>query len=241
MKLYIVASGIFALLTGGALAADLPTMKAPPAPMAPVAFTWTGFYFGASLGAAWGNSKVTDVDAYAASATPGTVTKTSSNGVIGGVQAGYNWQFGSFVAGLEGDFGGMGLEGNRLLTGTASGTRVGTNTAAYGDVTARLGLAADRALFYVKGGWAGMNDIPSFSTVTGSFSGRTQPGLSSGGVIGGGVEYAFQTNWTLKAEYLYFDFPDANYTVFTAGGAPFRFKQSEVVNSFKVGVNYRFE
>jgi outer membrane immunogenic protein len=234
---------VLALLAfaGAAAASDLPTQKGPPPAPPYFPFSWSGFYIGGNIGGAWEWARVTDVNAYAAAASPGTVTKLNSSGVFGGAQAGYSWQFGSFVAGLEGDIGGMSVGRSVRLTDTRSGTRVGVNDAGYGDITARFGFAMDRALFYAKGGWAAADDIPSFSTVSGSFSRRTSPGLSSGGVIGAGVEYALTANWSLKAEYLYFDLPNANYTVFNAGGAPYRFKESEAVNTVKVGLNYRFD
>lgn len=69
------------MLATTAMAADIPTPVAPPpppAPMAPPAFSWSGPYIGAFAG-----------------------YDTTLTGVIDGVQFGYNFEFGNFLAGLE--------------------------------------------------------------------------------------------------------------------------------------------
>jgi outer membrane immunogenic protein len=227
---------------GAASAADLaarPYTKAPA--LVNSVYNWSGFYVGVNAGGLWANTGVTDVDAYAAAAVPGTVTSLNKSGFLGGGQIGYNWQVGQVVFGIEADGGYMDLGGTTLLTGTNSGTRVGLRSGAYGDITGRLGLAFNSALIYVKGGYAVLDDASSFSTVSGSFSGLTKHGTDSGYTIGGGLEYGFTPNWTAKVEYMHFDFGhDLNYTVFNAGGAPFLFNQSLRVDTVKIGVNYRF-
>ena len=102
-----------ALLTMSSLsyAADLPSRALAPAPiyLAP-AFTWNGFYVGGNVGAAWSGRdncpvlNYLDHGVYVAD-TNYLPTCNGSNkvGVIGGLQAGYNWQFGAWVFGLEGD------------------------------------------------------------------------------------------------------------------------------------------
>src|SRR3954471_19580213 len=82
--------------------------KAPPA-MVEV-WNWTGFYIGGNAGYSWGRSN-TDVS-YFNTATglpivpaPGSITNArfDMNGAIAGGQAGYNWQTGSWVWGVEAD------------------------------------------------------------------------------------------------------------------------------------------
>src|SRR3954452_11679051 len=101
----------FAVLTaGGAMAADLP-VKAPPM-VPPVLYSWTGFYVGANVGAAWGSDRVSTTTSpanfvpnpgFANQVDPLTPGTNDRHGVIGGVQAGYNWQINSVVVGLEAD------------------------------------------------------------------------------------------------------------------------------------------
>jgi outer membrane immunogenic protein len=110
-RLLIGISAAASLLTTGALAADLP-VKAPPvytkAPVVPV-YDWTGFYVGGNIGYSWTNWDSTDVGGTLIfPGSPTLFSNTASpnvNGVVGGLQGGYNWQFSpKWVVGIEGDF-----------------------------------------------------------------------------------------------------------------------------------------
>src|SRR5438105_14785849 len=110
--------------------AILPVFIAGPALAAPPVYNWTGFYLGANAGGAWGRFGTdTAVDcspnsppgyicwagfpgdaALVSRAGTGTI---NTNGFTGGVQAGYNWQTGNIVAGIESDFGPFHLRGMR--------------------------------------------------------------------------------------------------------------------------------
>ena len=115
-----------------ASAADLP-MKAPPLVAAPIPFSWAGFYVGVNAGYAWGNNdtNVSSTPVFVnttnfgnplivnTAAAGGTASLSPDNGAfIGGIQAGYNWQFNSIVAGIEADF--QGLAGNNGSGSTGS-------------------------------------------------------------------------------------------------------------------------
>ena len=139
MKASLIGAYLLALGAGSALAADLPTVKAPP-PVYPLPTpAWTGFYAGLNAGYDWGTSAkaVTDAtplfDAIAvtangldpahvvsggllnggtALANSGTA-KLNPSGFLGGGQIGYNYQWGSnLVAGLEADFQGTNVRGS---------------------------------------------------------------------------------------------------------------------------------
>ena len=90
-----------------ALAADLPTREAPIAPSAPVvyapAFSWTGFYVGGELG--WIQTKMQFYSGggHTRSAFRRLVALIDKNGATYGLMAGYNYQAGQFVFGVEGD------------------------------------------------------------------------------------------------------------------------------------------
>src|SRR5947209_4522881 len=73
------------VLGSGAIAADLktPVFKAPPAGVLPTAYDWTGFYVGAHVGYGWGRTNWRDA--------AGLNVTDSSNGVMGGAQAGFNY------------------------------------------------------------------------------------------------------------------------------------------------------
>jgi outer membrane immunogenic protein len=182
-------------LANSASAADLPVYKAP---VAPVAYSWTGVYVGANAGYSWGRSS-NDWSAFALSTNPAFSTCFSTggggnsfcangsdtsklNGAIGGLQAGYNWHTGSFLVGIEADIQASGQKGDQtFVTGFSTGTAnpLGTLTATYtekltwfGTARGRVGFVADRWLVYATGGLA-------YGEVTNSGS-ATATGLSTG-------------------------------------------------------------
>ncbi len=88
----VLLAALMAGVASSAMAADLPTRKAPPAPQvyaAPPVFSWTGFYVGVNGG--WGGG------------SSGGDFGSPTGGLVGGT-VGYNYQVGQFVAGLEGDW-----------------------------------------------------------------------------------------------------------------------------------------
>src|SRR6266403_4120978 len=84
--------------SGAAMAADLPVRTYTKAPIVvdPV-YNWTGFYVGANLGWSFGRSR-TDVTI---AGVPFASTSQRMDGILGGLQAGYNWQSGRAVFGWK--------------------------------------------------------------------------------------------------------------------------------------------
>lgn len=183
-----------ALLGGPALAADLPSRKAPPpvytAPE-PVAL-WTGFYVGLNAGGTFGGSQNANTTAADLLDPPGTAagaafaasasgqTSTNNTGFIGGGQVGYNYQFNrSFVAGLEADIQGVtGGGGSVSAVGVAADplsgalpvttTQVQKSLDYLGTVRGRIGyLVTPTLLVYATGGLAygGVNLNSNFASV----------------------------------------------------------------------------
>ena len=121
MKRTLLCAAALISMTSLGYAADLPSRALAPAPIyvAP-AFTWTGFYVGGNVGAAWGGR---DNCPLRNTLDHGVYTLDSDYlpncnggnrvGVIGGVQAGYNWQFGGWLFGLEGDINWLGRNNDR--------------------------------------------------------------------------------------------------------------------------------
>src|SRR6185503_17792061 len=151
MKKILLASVALFGFAGAASAADLPVRAAPPAPIiaAVPVFTWTGFYVGVNAGYGWNANDSITVGGL-------TFDLDDEGGFVGGAQAGYNYQIGSFVVGLEGDiqyadFGGddrFDFDGDGILDDDF-------NTSDwFGTVRARAGVAFDRALIYATGGFA---------------------------------------------------------------------------------------
>ena len=179
-KLLLASSAL--VFAGPAFAADLPArmpVKAAPV-VAAVPFTWTGCYVGGHVGAGWDRTVFSDPG----NLSPGllgppsiqqslapvgaTVGVNSPAGVVGGVQAGCDYQFaGNWVVGVGGDFAGSdihGLANDPFFVGKNGGpVPIRTRTNEIASLTGRVGYAWDHVLLYGKGGgaWA-HNTITAF-------------------------------------------------------------------------------
>lgn len=219
-------------------------------------YNWTGLYFGAHGGYAWADVDYPGENPYVAPPTPcgdcGPPRASLEGGLLG-AQLGYNFQIGQVVLGAEVDYSFSHLtesvrDGNYLeQTHEIDGI---------GSVRGRLGLALGRFLPYVTGGWAWADasvsqSCPIAAAVvpqTSHCAKYDQYDLKGsetidGWVLGGGFEYAAASNWTVRAEYLHYDFGKANYEL---GKAPLTDKIiptktiEHVADVFRLGVNYKF-
>jgi outer membrane immunogenic protein len=238
MKKILFASVALAALTAGsASAADLPIRQAPAAApvYAPIIFSWTGFYIGANVGGVWNQTSVTDT-----AALIGASTGNNNGAFMGGGQVGANYQMGSFVLGVEGDFDWAAKNNNAATVGALTVT---SNNTWISTAAARFGFAYDRVLFYGKagGGWIGNNGFTVTNTATGaSFSG-TNNNTASGWLVGAGIEWAFAYNWSVKLEYDYLGLSSQSFAT-PAGFVPVDTftTGNNNVQMVKLGVNYRF-
>jgi outer membrane immunogenic protein len=259
MKTLLIAGAALAALIGTeALAADMP-LKAPPKPI--VTCNWCGFYVGANGGYAWSHDSMTTTSTPTPDALLGVVPGVTegiaalsaggvpighSDGFIGGVQAGYNWQTGNFLAGVEADIQGLShTGGSGTITQTAivvgspvTSTQTGTASVSYlGTLRGRLGIVANQNwLLYVTGGLAygGVKANDSIvQTSTNGFSGAGFGSLSTtraGWALGAGTEWMFAPKWSVKAEYLHYDLGTASF-----GSAPV----GTPTSAFFVGTPYQ--
>jgi len=252
MKATLLMGAALSLLAIPALGADLePDMqfKAPPAPLP---FAWTGCYGGAHVGGGWASKAITDPvqlvqDSFSgAPVTTGVTTVNASpTGFVGGGQIGCDYQFApTWVVGAEGTASGSTLRGS-----TSVGLPLGFPSEAASvtgrmdlipSVTARLGYAVDRWLFYVKGGVAWASD--SYS-VAGAFTGTPFDfeglDLRLGWTAGGGVEWAFSDVWSARLEYDYYQFGNGSVLMSDSTNVlsgPVNVKQS--VQIVKAGLNF---
>ncbi|MCK1418869.1 MULTISPECIES: outer membrane protein [unclassified Bradyrhizobium] len=248
-KLLLAATSMMVLsLSVPASAADMaarPYTKAPVAPVVAV-YNWSGFYVGGHIGWGWGEIDNT-------SAAPGTVAfptgtplnRTNSDGFLGGVQGGFNWQYNSLVLGIEGEYTWSDIKGTSTTTSIVAPAVVTTSTAHTDDiamVTGRVGWAANEWLFYGKGGWAwGHGHSNGLVTVAGApFSNTSTSNNRDGWVVGAGVEWGFAPNWSAKVEYNHIDFGSNIITVNQTVGAATFVDSSTKIDLVKAGVNYRF-
>ena len=211
---------------------DTPNYEYAPSPI------WAGVYFGVHLGGTRGRVDVSDTFDY--NGDPHAENSFDTNGVIAGVQVGYNWQRGNFVYGVEADLGYLDLSGSKYFDlpnpteGTSKyeadrdiGATYSLSGGLYGDLTARVGYATDKTLLYVKGGAAFLN-----VNTTSRYEGANACSLGNkacapnnkalstfdfddsetlyGWTVGIGAEYALSSSLSLKLEYQHFDFGSAS-------------------------------
>ena len=237
-------------MTGIANAADLGRPPPPPPPIpAYIPFSWTGFYIGGNLGAAWTpRGDFTD-----------SLGNTFSGGVsqstvfTGGGQIGANYQINYWlVVGVEATFDWMSDHNNKsdaiaIPPNGGNVFQVSVNDRWITTVAARVGVvAAENALFYAKGGagWVGANDFTLANVTTGSSISGSNSNSNSGWLVGAGVEYAFAPNWTAKVEY---DFLGLTNTSFTVPAGVAGFPNGDTITTsnrdlqmLTVGFNYLF-
>jgi len=264
-KFWLGSVALFASVLGGsALAADLgsPVYKAPPAPfVAP--YSWTGCYIGGNVGGGWGDQSSslapgTDapfwIPAFSAGAAPSAFSY-NTEGVIGGGQIGCNYQTGSFVWGVEADFDGANITGSESISTAIAPFVPGTFSSSQkldylGTVRGRLGFTpADRWLVYATGGLAYGETKYNLNFAfpgTDDFQSISASNTSTGWTAGGGVEWAFWSNWSLRAEYLYVDLGDSTFTSVPSGRAAnlasnLTEKFENKYNIVRLGLNYKFD
>jgi outer membrane immunogenic protein len=200
-----VALGVGAALAlpAPAEAADLaPTYYAAPVPFA--AFSWAGPYIGGTVGYQWGR-----VDNSA----------TRPSGFAGGIEAGWNWQNGSFVYGAETDFNVSGAE-DTFAPYQFSNPWFGT-------VRGRAGFAFNNVLIF---GSAGLAYGELSADISGNFS---ESHTSFGWVAGLGAEVSFAPHWSAKAEWLYLDLADRDFSITGTNNGL-------AANLVRLGLNYHF-
>lgn len=212
---------------GAAQAADLPFLASPPVSEAAPAVIdapvdWTGFYAGLNIGYDWGDVSLPHGSGGRA------------RGVLGGGQVGVNYQMGDIVGGFEADIQGVDLHGKSTRFGGVYALR--SYIQPLGTARARAGIAVDQMLIYATGGLAYAeveNKLRLFDRHS------RDSDVQVGWTVGGGVEYAFDPNWSIKTEYLYADLGSKRYN-FSLAGIGIRQMVSYDQHLFRVGLNYKF-
>ena len=255
---------------GSASAADM-ALKAPP-PVVPV-WSWTGFYVGGNAGWVGSSSNNifntgTDTGAGGLGASlnvVGSIPQSINDrysGFIGGAQAGYNWQMGNWLIGVEADIDGASAKSSVLaiFPGNALAVPLSTNYSRELDWLAtfrgRVGiLASPSLLLYGTGGLAvGETKIgnqficatcaPPASTQAGTVA--TSDNTAVGWTAGVGAEWMFSAKWSAKIEYLYVDLGRHSSTIsyFYPAAGTFNSTLTSSVrdtsNIVRAGINYHF-
>jgi outer membrane immunogenic protein len=237
-RLFTIALSLLALGGAAARAADLP--PAPQLPPLEAEPLWTGFYAGLNVGGGFGSSR----NAFTIAGFGLPAFNTPLSGVVGGGQAGYNWQTGPLVLGLEASFDGSGLTGGRTASCppplcpalTASYTQ---RLSWFGTLRPRIGYAFGNWLFYATGGGAVGEVGTSATAASGSFAATdNRSHTREGWTVGGGVEVEIARGWSAKIEYLYLDLGSRTRTYLL--DPPISDTGHFSANVITAGVNYRF-
>jgi outer membrane immunogenic protein len=237
------------------------------------AYNWSGAYIGLSAGAARQSQRTVSPSGnfllpVNVPFIPGmrVPTEKSRWGAALGATLGYNYQFGSMVLGVEGDV-------NYITSGSGKRTFVNTgfglpaaivpgvapNALAYsrgrgtnflGTARIRAGYAFDNVLLYATGGLAFRNASKQGNILVTDATPVTVanfvPGKQASNVgyaVGAGLEYAIDSNWSVKGEYMYHNFGKKNIVLTDAVNAPGFSYNSKSVNSIhvmRIGLNYHF-
>jgi outer membrane immunogenic protein len=244
MKRLLLAGVFAALLSACAHAADLGPYRPPPPPerdyyepVRDVPWSWRGFYAGVNAGYAWGGD---DTVTLSGPGIGNAISSLEPNGWLGGGQIGYNAQFQSLVFGIEADLQGADISDgfSGPIPGTGYFGTASTNVDWFSTVRGRIGYAAGPALLYATGGLA-FGDVDSRVSATNgvnavSFSNDE---VKAGYALGGGIEWAFAPNWSLKSEYLYVNLGDNDFS--SPGGAYTAHTETDF-HTVRMGLNYRF-
>lgn len=166
-------------------------------------YSWAGPYIGGNLGYGWGSV---------------TSHGARPDGVTGGIQGGYSWQFDQFVLGAEADLQASGAS-DRFAAWKFSNPWFGT-------VRGRAGYALNNMLIYATGGLA-------FGTLQATSFGLSESHTNTGWTAGAGAEVGLAQNWSARLEYLYVDLSSSPF-VLTGLQHGYHF------STVRFGVNYRF-
>lgn len=196
---------------------------------------WTGFYVGAHIGNAVSGSDWKDANG----APVPFAGYFTGGGIVRGVQAGYNYQRGHLVLGIEGEGSFADIDG-----GAQCGAALSTCDAkieALGTLTGRLGYATGDFLFYGKAGGAWLYEKLTMTPNPGAGSSdiwqgrQIRPGLA----LGAGVEYALSSTASAKIEYSYLGFGQDRVDLTDPHGNRLNVGLDQNIHLVKLGLNYK--
>jgi outer membrane immunogenic protein len=277
LKKILLGSVAAISMTASAYAADLPRRAPPPMLPPPPVFTWTGFYLGVNGGGAWTQSQQnlpfveTFGGAFFFAGDFGPLR--SRSGVFGGGQGGFNWQTGPLVFGVEMDAQGSRITSNSATTiapyltaGNAASIATTQRIDYFGTARGRVGITfggpgwgpgpgwgsgafGGPVLVYATGGfaYAGVRDAFAYTDTFGFSAFNSGNNGRYGFAAGGGIEWMFLPNWSIKGEYQYIALragPRAAATEFVGGvGTAFVINRVDpriAMHTARIGLNYHF-
>lgn len=212
------------------------------------AYDWWGAYIGLHAGGGWGEATDNLVETIVGNAGGGPNSgRFDVDGALGGFHAGYNIQSGGFVAGLEADVQGSGVDGGAGHWGSSIPFSLiyegflSLDPEWIASLRGRVGYAFNGVLVYATAGIAASDAELSYAGIRHNGATEGEPFAYSesqthlGFTVGAGVEVAFGENWSGRVEARYFDFGEETYD-FPTGAVDADFD----LISISTGLSYRF-
>jgi len=271
---FTLGIGLLALAGAALPAAAADLGRAPPPLVAPAVAVddWSGFYVGLGLGGRWTDTTWATTclipfantcanNAFATRFATDNPSQFDMSGVRVSGYLGYNWQFGSWLVGVEGDFGWAdnkethrGIPGTFLLANLAALTDTATIEDKWdASIRGRLGwVATPQLLLYATGGISWLEKeitascappgfpvgwcafVPQSESVSRTYVGWT---------VGGGFEWKLTRQWLVRGEYRYTDYTDdtSGFRFFGGGlGDTIDFRVDQKTHTALLGVTYLF-
>src|SRR5713101_7373289 len=214
----------------------------------PAIYDWTGIYFGGHVGGGILIDSVSQTTVTATTENLATSGGLRPAGVIGGFQAGANYEFAPWVVGIEGSWTDSAISGSTLIScptcalppGSANATpqeRFTSHDLWFAALTGRVGYAANDWLFYAKAGgaWLHVSYTEDLIAIGGPTAGsQVISDNRTGFTAGAGIEFGLVENLLGKIEYDFYGFGSKNYN--------FNFTPVSVrsnLHTLIVGLNYR--
>jgi outer membrane immunogenic protein len=265
MKKLLLGTLTWAALTGAAFAADMPVRPAA----APAYSNWNGWYAGINAGGGFQSQEANLTSTGGpfpissnflffmfgpAVAASGIGVPMWVTGPMGGFTVGWNWQAGWWLVGIEADIDCANITGNSAISVAGVTLQVNNTLDRFGTVRGRLGVLAgptNSFLLYGTGGFAYGRDRLELNALC---PGCLPPAnlynqdqaTKTGWTAGGGIEWNFLSNWTVKGEYLYADLGSQTTSVVYITPPPPGIPGSVTVQNndrfhmLRIGVNYIF-
>lgn len=227
------------LLASSALVSFALASQAVAAP-----YEWSGFYIGANVGGTWGDVDLTGVSESNGftNIAAGEQYNFSPDGVFGGLQLGYNFQFaGGWLLGLEVE--GRGMDFDEVTLVPSASTDVLHVEQEWGaTAAARLGFVLSTgSLLYVKGGYAAGNIKTLYvDTITPGTGTASSDETHSGWVVGAGFEHMIGENVSFGVEYNYIDLGSQEHFAPTSTGGNIVYDVDVVQHAVSARLNWHW-
>lgn len=192
-----------------------------------LAAEWTGFYIGAHAGGAFGDTDWTNVlddSGGVMDLDPGESVNQEPDGVLGGVQLGFDYQMTNWLFGIE--LSGSGLDyDDTTLNPNAGGTEeyVSSEIEWLASAALRLGWTWQDSLFYLKGGYAtgdvNASHVDPSNAVDASIDSYSTEETHGGWLAGAGIAHQIGERVSVGIEYNYVDLGEQDHTGVTVLGA----------------------